>query len=254
VRYLVYALVLANLAYFVWHQYSPIEKSREMKPVPLAPGIEPLVLLKERKSPEPAATVETEKAGQVQQPVTPAETETETEAIPVVEYSAPVQAEETRDAMASSEPERVCQTIGPLLDKNDAASVSAQLYKQGYQPAVRGGEVREPSGYWVYMPAMPASEARAIVDDLDANGMKDYFIGKRNHISLGIFSSKRKARARQNRIKTLGYDAVLDQRYRTRIVYWLDIEEKGQPLLSSEFWGGIQAQHADIRVQRVSCE
>jgi hypothetical protein len=254
VRYLVYALVLANLAYFVWHQYSPIEKSREMKPVPLAPGIEPLVLLKERKSPEPAATVETEKAGQVQQPVTPAETETETEAIPVVEYSAPVQAEETRDAMASSEPERVCQTIGPLLDKNDAASVSAQLYKQGYQPAVRGGEVREPSGYWVYMPAMPASEARAIVDDLDANGMKDYFIGKRNHISLGIFSSKRKARARQNRIKTLGYDAVLDQRYRTRIVYWLDIEEKGQPVLSSEFWEGIQAQHADIRVQRVSCE
>ena len=255
-RYLVYVLVLANLAYFAWHQYSPIEKSREMKPVPLAPGIEPLVLLKERQSPEPAATVETEKAGEVQTPVAPAEIEieTETEAIPVVEYRAPVQVEETQDAMPSPEPERVCQTIGPLLDKNDAASVSAQLYQQGYQPAVRGGEVREPSGYWVYMPAMPASEARAIVNDLDANGMKDYFIGKRNHISLGIFSSKRKAQARLKRIKTLGYDAELDQRYRTRTVYWLDIEEKGRPLLSSAFWGGIQAQHADIRVQRVSCE
>jgi hypothetical protein len=252
VRYLVYILVLANLAYFAWHQYSPIEKPGEVKSVPLAPGIEPLVLLAERRSAEPPVLAAAEKTGEVQQPI--AAIETETEAIPVVEYSAPAQVEETQDATASPEPERVCQTIGPLLDKNHAASISAQLYQEGYKPAVRGGEVREPSRYWVYMPAMPAGEARAIVNDLDANGMKDYFIGKRNHISLGIFSSKRKAQTRQKRIKTLGYDAVLDQRYRTRTVFWLDIEEKGQPLLISELWGRIQAQHVDIRVQRVSCE
>jgi len=246
VRKLVYILVLANLAYFAWHQYSSIEKPREMKPVPLAPGIEPLVLLKERPSAEPPLIVAAEQADEEPPPVAAAEAETETETgeIPVVEYSAP----------AIPQPERVCQTIGPLLDKNDAASISAQLYQQGYQPAVRGGEVREPSGYWVYMPAMPAGEARAIVNDLDANGMKDYFIGKRNHISLGIFSSKRKAQARLKRIKTLGYDAQLDQRYRTRTVFWLDIEEKDQPLLGSEFWERAQAEHADIRVQRVSCE
>ncbi len=249
-RKLVYILVLVNLAYFAWHQNSPIEKPREMKPVPLAPGIEPLVLLKERPSTEPPVMVADEQTDEEQQPVEAAETE----AIPVVEYSAPARAEETQDAMVIPQPERVCQTIGPLLDKNDAASISAQLYQQGYQPAVRGGEVREPSGYWVYMPAMPAREARAIVNDLDANGMKDYFIGKRNHISLGIFSSKRKARVRLKRIKAMGYDAVLDQRYRTRTVFWLDIEEKEQPLLSSELWEEVQAEHADIRVQRVSCE
>ena len=55
-------------------------------------------------------------------------------------------------------------------------------------------------------------------------------------------------------IKKLGYDAVLDQRYRTRVVYWLDIEEQGQPLLGSGVWEKILAQHTDIRVQRVSCE
>jgi len=234
--------VLANLAYFAWHQFSPIEKPREMKPVPLAPGIEPLVLLKERPSAESPVVVAAEQADEERQPV--AAVETETEEIPVVEYSAP----------AISQPERVCQTIGPLLDKNDAASVSAQLYQQGYQPAVRGEEVREPSSYWVYMPAMPAGKARAIVNDLDANGMTDYFIGKRNHISLGLFSSKDKALARQKRIKMVGYDAELDQRYRTRTVYWLDIEEKGQILLGSELWDRIQVQHADIRVQRVACE
>ncbi|GMQ88720.1 MAG: SPOR domain-containing protein [Gammaproteobacteria bacterium] len=247
-RYLVYILVLFNLAYFAWHQYSPADKPRDLLPVPLAPGIEPLVLLSERQSSGSFAAAG--KAGEVQQPVATTATET----VPVIEYVAPARVEEVQDTTASREPEPVCQTIGPLLDKNDAASISAQLYQQGYQPAVRGGEVREPSGYWVYMPAMPAGEARAIVKDLDVNGMKDYFIGKRNHISLGIFSSKRKAQVRQKRIKTLGYDAVLDQRYRTRTVFWLDIEERGQPLLGSEFWNRVQAQHADIRVQRVSCE
>jgi len=252
VRYLVYLLVISNLAYFAWYQYSPTDKPPDLKPVPLAPGIEPLVLLSERQSLESPATAVAAKAAKAQQSAESASTEKET--IPVVEYVAPVQVEETQGTSASPEPERVCQTIGPLLDKNDAASISAQLYQQGYKPAVRGGEVRVPSGYWVYMPAMPAGEARAIVNDLDANGMKDYFIGKRNHISLGIFSSKRKAQARQKRIKILGYDAALDQRYRTRTVFWLDIEEKGQQLLGSGLWDRVQGQHADIRVQRVSCE
>ncbi|MFQ5642176.1 MAG: hypothetical protein ACE5FQ_00590 [Thiogranum sp.] len=257
-RYLVYILVLANVTYFAWHQYAPAEKPREIRVAPMAPGVEPLVLLAERgesklQAPAVVAPEAREAVEEVRQPAAAAEAATEE--APVVEYTVP-DAEERQDAavIPDPEPERVCQTIGPLLDKNDAAAISAQLSRQGYQPAVRGGEVREPAGYWVYLPAMPASEARAIVNDLDANGMKDYFIGKRNHISLGIFSSKRKAQARLNRIKTLGYNAVLDQRYRTRTVYWLDIEEKAQPLLGSGLWGVIQAQHADIRVQRVSCE
>jgi len=251
VRYLVYALVLANLAYFAWHQYSPVEQPAETRPIPLAPGIEPLVRLSERRAAELPAVATVEQAAEKQQSVESAEG---TKAGRIDENSAPLQASETEVAMVSPEPERVCQTIGPLLDKNDAASISAQLYQEGYRPAVRGGEVREPSGYWVYMPAMRADKARAIVKDLDENGMKDYFIGKRNHISLGIFSNKRKAQVRLKRIKTLGYDAVLDQRYRTRTVFWLDIEEKEQPLLSLEFWGEILVKHADIRVQRVSCE
>lgn len=251
-RNLVYFLVFANLVYFAWHQFSPPEKPQVVKPVPLAPGIEPLVLLSERQGSGPPTVAVAGKAAKQQQPIETTEPEPET--VPVVEYVAPAQVEEPQDTIVGLEPGRVCQTVGPLLDKNDAASISAQLYQQGYQPAVRGGEVRVPSGYWVYMPAMPAGKARAIVNDLDANGMTDYFIGKRNHISLGLFSSKDKALARQKRIKMVGYDAELDQRYRTRTVYWLDIEEKGQPLLGSEFWDRIQAQHADIRVQRVACE
>ena len=76
-RNLVYILVLANLAYFAWHQYSPIEKPGEVKSAPLAPGIEPLVLLAERRSAEPPVLAAAEKADEVQQPIAAVEAETE---------------------------------------------------------------------------------------------------------------------------------------------------------------------------------
>ena len=84
--------------------------------------------------------------------------------------------------------------------------------------------------------------------------MTDYFIGKQNYISLGIFRAKDKAGVRLKQIMDLGYKPILDQRYRIRTVHWLDVEAAGQPLTGSEVWEKVQAQHADIRVQRVSCE
>jgi hypothetical protein len=101
---------------------------------------------------------------------------------------------------------------------------------------------------------MPAADARRIVNELDSKGMTDYFIGKQNYISLGIFRRKDQAQVRLERVTALGYEAILDQRYRTRTVHWIDIEEAGQPLLVSSIWQQIQAQHTDIRVQRVSCD
>jgi len=147
-----------------------------------------------------------------------------------------------------------CQTVGPLLEKEDATTLAARLAAQGYASHMRTGEVRNPSGYWVYMPAMPAAEAHRIVAELDAHGLSDHYIGKQNYISLGIFSRKDKAQRHLDEIRKLGFDAVLDRRYRTRDVYWLDVEQGATPLLASEVWAQIQKQHPDIRVQRVSCE
>jgi hypothetical protein len=157
-------------------------------------------------------------------------------------------------SVVSAVPEISCQTVGPLLLEYEASELEALLAEYGYDPHQREGEVREPSGYWVYMPAMPADEARGIVSRLDAHGMDDYFIGKQNHISLGIFSRRDKAQYRLDEVRALGIDAILDQRYRTRTVYWLDITERGAPLLGSPIWKNILQQHTDIRVQRVSCE
>jgi hypothetical protein len=259
VRYLAYFLVLANLAYFAWYQYSPRQEPVEMLPASAAPGINQLVLLSERAVAEPPAERREVKAGNdtaepVEQLAAVAmQTETEDHKEQANGNSAVTPDREVEPEPVSAAPETMCHTLGPLLDTGEVTSISEKLSEHGFQLNVRGSKVREPAGYWVYMPAMPAAKARSIVADLDAQGMKDYFIGRKNHISLGIFSTEKKARKRLKRVKELGYDAKLGQRYRSRAVYWLDIEEKELPLLGSQVWGKIQIQHPDSRVQQVSC-
>jgi hypothetical protein len=259
VRYLVYFLVLANLACFVWYQYSPGQKPAEILPVPVPPGVNQLVLLSERAVAK--STAEPREAEAVKAPAEPVEqlasVAMQTESKDYKEQSngggAVTQDREVEPEPVSVEPERVCHTVGPLLDTGDVTLISEKLSQHGFKFSVRGGKVREPAGYWVYMPAMPAGKARSIVADLDAHGMKDYFIGKKYHISLGIFSTENKARKRLKRVKDLGYDAQLGQRYRNRAVYWLDVDEAGVPLLGSQVWEEIQARHTDIRIGQASC-
>jgi len=241
VRYLAWLLLVANLGVLVWLINQPVQQPPAYRPIPVPPGVEPLLLLSERSS-------KTESAES--QP--PAQQNPEPENQGVADDRPLVNGRQA----AEIEPEirLICQTVGPLMVEADARAIAAQLSGRGYAPHTRTGEVREASGYWVYMPAMQAREARRIVAELDANGMKDYFIGKQNYISLGIFSLKDKAQARLEQVRALGFEAILDKRYRTRKVYWLDIEKRAKPLPGSDLWVQIQAQHADIRAQRVSCD
>lgn len=261
-RYLVYTLLFVNLAYFSWYQYSPKQKPAEQPPMLVPSGVNRLLLLSERPvaEPEPAAEPQ-EVEADVGEPLEAAEQLAEV-AVLADSKPSPEQANgngtvpqnlDTAPEPLSVAPQPVCHTIGPLLETGDVTAISKKLSRRGFRCSMRGDNVREPAGYWVYMPAMPRSKARSIVADLDAKGMKDYFIGRKNHISLGIFSTENKARKRLNRVKELGYDAELGQRYRNRAVYWLDIEERESPLPGSKIWEEIQRKHTDIDLQQVSC-
>ena len=254
-RYLVYLLLVANLGYFAWNWFQPSASPLEVRPAPVPPDVHQLVLLSERSTVaakgapgepnEPAAQVRSE-------PVAAMEPVAGVQAEPQVQQAA--QAAPTVPEAVAAPAENICQTLGPFLKKHDVTAVFALLARNGYQVNVRDSDTRVPNGYWVYLPAMQASQARRIVADLDAHGMTDYFIGKQNYISLGIFSDKDKAERRLQEVKRLGYAPKLDQRYRTRDVYWLDVDGRGTRLLGSEVWEQIQSQHADVRAQRVSCE
>jgi len=260
VRALAWLLLLANFGMIAWVVTQPQPQAPQYRPAPVPPGVEPLVLLSER-GPEPEATPARPQADQAETPVPE---------VAEVAGEASGQPPETADEAVSEEPENepavdatgsgqapaesFCLTVGPLPRADDASAVRAQLAAHGYHSRVRTQQIRKPAGYWVYMPAMPAPQAQQIVSELDAHGLTDHYIGKQNYISLGIFSQEAKAERHLARVRQLGFDAVLEQRYRTAEAYWLDVDETDVPLAGTDFWVRIQREYADAGVQRVSCE
>lgn len=232
----------------------------QYRPSPVPPGIEPLVLLSERNS-RSGITQEHKQQAQASSTALPD--------VPAAEASAGQDSAVTASAAAGgaapkSVPESMivetgkerpaCQAIGPLRAENDANSISEQLTARGFRARIRVEEEHNPSGYWVFMPAMPAADARRVVAELDARGLTDHYIGNQGSISLGIFSRKEMAQQHLDRVRALGFDALLDQRYRTRNLYWIDVTEDNRPLRASTVWAKIQQQFPDIQSRPASCE
>ncbi len=244
----------------------------------LSPTIEKLLLLNERVVPEQVSSQTEQKPDEVPDPAevtesladAPVEIErpatdvqadmsasefvesTETQA-PRMDAS-PDTPEPTTLTEPPLPPARHCQTIGPFMTQENMNVLVGELKLLDVEAVQRTVQMQQPSGYWVFLPAMPNADARRIVDELAEKGVEDYFLGRQNFISLGIFSDKRTAESRLRDITELGYDAHLEPRYRTREVYWLDLEEHGQDLISEDRWQALLGKQADVRRQSLACE
>ena len=146
-----------------------------------------------------------------------------------------------------------CHAIGPLTQEK-ADDVYEKLIEQKYAASIRNSEVEEAAGYRVFLPAMSLVEAKRTMADLKVRGMNDYFMGKQNDISLGVFSSRAKAQTQQQKVEQYGYRVEIENRYRIRTAYWLDVEESESSLLQSEIWAEMQSIHPDLRSSLVRCE
>ena len=232
-RYLILTLVIANLAFYFFY---PEAEPEAVPPVPASAEREALVLLSERPAfvridPEPNP----EELAYLPPDAT------------IIPANATIKKPEPL-------PPRRCSTVGPFFGPDSAAAAALVLQQHGYLPQTRSSKLQVPAGYQVSLPAMPADQARSIVAHLDAEGMTDYYIGKGHAISLGIFSKKEFAARRLEQVTELGYPARLDQRYRAREAFWLELEEKGQPLQSRLFWASLQETYPRLDIQQVSCE
>ena len=128
-RYLVYLLVVANLAYFAWYQYFPKQKPEATQVIPVPPGINSLVLLSERPATSerpPVADIHVEQSGQIKTAARRTDEIMPSAEGPVMEQIPSVEETEPEPEPVVTEPERICQTVGPLLDKKDAGVLMAQ--------------------------------------------------------------------------------------------------------------------------------
>lgn len=262
-RFIVILLIMANVAYFAWNWMSPEAPPPQVRLSPLSSNVAPVVLLAERDADPVRPAPST--AGQPERNRLP------TPLPPILEMSNSAPALKPE---GSSEPEdrqspapgvetaaavevpaaRTCGTLGPISDDQVVKELASLLSSHSYEVDKRSDQVREPAGYWVFLPSMERAAARSVVADLDAHGMTDYYVGKQNYISLGIFSDEVKAVARQHVVQGIGYDPVVEQRFRTRNVTWLDVESQTKALAGSPLAAQILERHADLQIKEAACE
>lgn len=222
-RHLVYLLLVANLAYLGWNVVQTRSTTGVVRQLPPLPeNITHLVTLEELQ-----------------------ELEDETEA-GVSDIQELTQAEPPRAGIAV-----VCQSIGPFLAAKTKQEVADRLAELGLETTQRSADLKEPNGYWVYLPAMERAESRRIVRMLKKNNDKEYYVGKDYFISLGTFRGIARAEKRLKSARKLGLDPVLEPRYTTREVQWLDFSAQGAMVADL---AGIAAEYPGLQLQGQVCE
>ena len=93
-----------------------------------------------------------------------------------------------------------------------------------------------------------------VVEDLSSQGIEDYFIGRQNFISLGVFSDRATAERRREEIEQYGYQPQVEQRFRTTSQYWLDLEAPEPDLPTEAQWNDWLEQHPDASPQPKPCQ
>ena len=267
-RFVIFALLLANIFMAGWI-YRNGDDYRGMSATVTQPvsNVESLRLLSERTAvdtpPESGLTEETsslpptQNAASAPQQVAPVESIDEASVPEAKPDTAPAVAEQVATEATQPQtalPQHVCQTVGPFAERRTVDAFAAKLSGLGPITVVRAEQVEQPSGYWVYLSAMPSEDAQRIIADFEVKGVEDYFLGRQNFISLGVFADKRSAETRAQEISALGYPPRLEQRFLTREVYWVDVDELENALVSQDQWAALLAEQSGIQRQSITCK
>jgi hypothetical protein len=121
----------------------------------------------------------------------------------------------------------LCQALGPFLAVDELQAVETRLIEHGLQPRHRELQSKKLIGYWIYLPATSQDEVQAVLAVLKKHRDKEYYVGKKNFISLGTFGSMSRAERRLKEAREMGLDAQLQERFATQSNWWLDIESDG---------------------------
>lgn len=125
------------------------------------------------------------------------------------------------------DPTASCYTLGPFADNAETESAQKRLQEKGILVVKSKTERRDPGGFWVYIPSDGLSSARKQIAELKRRGIEDVALssepGVRHWVSLGIYSTKERARRRQLSLSNIGFYTRVEQRSRKVSEYWIDI-------------------------------
>jgi len=220
-RHLVYLLLVANLIFFGWNVFESSSTSEQVRQLPPLPAtVTRLVTLQERE----------------------AEEEKPDEVSSIEELTV----EQPPGAGAVIQ----CQALGPFLAAKDMQVLESRLLDLGLQPTQRELESKELIGYWVYLPAMPQEDIKATLAILKKHKDKEYYVGKKNFISLGTFKGVSRAERRLKQAREMGLDAILEERFTSRSTWWLDIQSDSA---AAGQLSGIVASRPELQLVELAC-
>ncbi len=216
-KWLLYILLLANLATFFWH-YQPglfrIESGQQALLDADGASVPQLVLLRE--------------------------------------YQAKKQVGQNNVVATAS-----CFNLGPFSQRKDVQQINHELRAKGIAASIRMSKDKSRPGYWVLIPAsQDRRAARRVIARLKEKKVKDYFLvatgSQKNAISLGVFSRPDLAQKQLKIIKKLGFDVSVSQVDLPKREYWLEWPATGTPL-GAEMLSRWYKAYPGIGSTRIAC-
>jgi hypothetical protein len=242
-RHVIYLLVVVNLVYFSWNMLSNMPHDGGSSYV----GRIPLNIRRLETVEEQAANTRVISADAPVAARHPAINNVRQETAEISRVEA-LTASEPPGAVA---PSSKCRGFGPFSDESVMKTVEKRLNQLGYKPKERTSEIRVEAGYWIYLPSMERKEVLRITRMLDNNNDRDYLILKGNALSLGTYESHSRVTVRLKMLHKYGLEPVVEPRFVTRTVYWLDV---GLPDDKHATLETIRNEYPEVQVQQTACE
>lgn len=222
-RWIVLALLLANVGLFTWFQTA---------------------------GRAPAAVVAADSA-----PVS--------EAGETVELVSEVSAEQLAPAPVEPEPEpevrgeALCTMIGPFEEAYQGEDVAERLRALQLEAELRNVEMQGQMRYWVFLaPRESRREAFRKLRELQAEGIDSYVIPKgslTNGISFGIFSESERAEALAEELRGRGYRVRTREEPQTYLERWVVLPPGEVGGLAESFWSQLQLDYPELDRRQNLC-
>lgn len=152
----------------------------------------------------------------------------------------------TQDQTNAPPTKTVCEVLGPFVESGLGEGILQQLESSGVSGEISELDVPAPSDYWVYFPPLPSR--RAAMSQLAEFQRKkiDSFVITQgalvNGVSLGLFTKRVSADELVRRMGGLGYPARIQEVYRSRREFWINVKyaDDGEP--RTDLWSSLEAK------------
>jgi len=160
------------------------------------------------------------------------------------------------EIQASNNEGSVCYKIGQFKERKEANVALTGLDALDYN-AKLVADYSEKSKFLVYLPGYSSlQDAQKATTDLKSKGINDFQIlavyGKKNGISLGVFSQYDTANNRILEIKKLGYEPIL-QAISGKLEYHIDFNKRDKSALSDGESSFLQKSLKNIKISQINC-